>query len=191
MRAKCNSIKRNFGHPNSECKIQLFNTHCNTFYGCELCDIMSNQLNHIFVNWRKSIRYLLDLPYRTHCYILPVVMNTPNANTKICQRIICFFKKGLQHCSEYVQSFYKHCIINHNSFMARNVNVICRRINISPHDLINKSISSLKKGLKETEQPMDWKCSMVKELLGLRNGSVNWILDKDDISFPLNYLCVE
>ena len=75
--------------------------------------------------------------------------------------------------------------------MARNVNVICRRISISPHDLVNKSISSLKKGLKETEQPMDWKCSMVKELLDLRDGSLNCILDKDEISFLLHYLCVE
>ena len=191
LRAKCNSIKRNFSHLNTESKIKLFNTHCNTFYGCELCDIMSNQFNHIFVNWRKSIRYLLDLPYRTHCCLLPHIVDVPNASTQIFQRIICFFKKGLHHGSTYVQAFYRHCLMNNNSFMTRNVNIICRKIDISPHDLVNKTLNQLKTKLRATDPPWDWRSNIIKELLAIRDGTFDCILDVHEIDNVLNFLCEE
>ena len=81
--------------------------------------------------------------------------------------------------------------MNNNSFMTRNVNIICRKIDISPHDLVNKTLNQLKTKLRATDPPWDWRSNIIKELLAIRDGTFDCILDVHEIDNVLNFLCEE
>ena len=190
IRVKSNCIKRNFTCLSCECKAKLFATQCNSFYGCEMMDLSSTQFNNIVINWRKSIRYLLDLPHRTHSCLLPNIVNTPSAGSQIKSRIICFMKNELQHDSEYVSFFFRHCIRYLNSYMAKNVYMICRNIDINVEDITQKSIRWLKQSIKLKDTPPDWRSSMIYELLKCRDAELDSGLNKEEIDAILEYVCV-
>lgn len=189
IRAKTNCIKRNFTCLSYECKAKLFASQCNSFYGCELIDLSSTQFDNLVVNWRKSIRYLLDIPFRTHNCLLPYIINTPSANSQIYSRIICFMKNGLQHNSEYISFFFRHCIRNFNSYMSKNVNIICRKLNIRAEDITHKSKRWIKQSVKLIDPSPDWRRSVINELLRCRDGELDNSLSKEEIDAMLEYVC--
>ena len=47
--------------------------HCTSFYGCELWCLLDDEVQGLCTAWRKSIRKILELPYLTHCYLLPLL----------------------------------------------------------------------------------------------------------------------
>jgi len=47
--------------------------HCTSFYGCELWCLLDDEVQGLCTARRKSIRKILELPYLTHCYLLPLL----------------------------------------------------------------------------------------------------------------------
>ena len=141
-------------------------------------------------SWRKSIRFLLALPFRTHNCLLLHIVNTPSAGSQIKSRIICFMKNGLQHESDYIAFFFRHCIRNFNSYMAKNLYIICRNIGISIEDISQKSLRWLKLSIKRSDPPPDWRNSIIYELLKCRDEELHSGLNKTEIDSILEYVCV-
>ena len=148
-----------------ECKAKLFNSHCNSFYGAEFMDISSSQFQKLLVKWRKSARFFLDIPYRTHNWLLPYILNSSSAKIQIFKRILCFVKKGLKHDSHYISFFFRHCVLNFNSYICKNVNIICRKIGIKSTELHNISLNKLKLLIHNLEPQSDWRCFVIQTFL--------------------------
>ena len=72
--------------------MQLFNTFCTSFYGSPLWIL--NDLEAINVCYRKCIRRILKLPYRTHCNYIAPIMNRPDLNTQLLMRFTSFWSKA-------------------------------------------------------------------------------------------------
>ena len=79
-----------FHHCNSTIKYRLFKSYCMSVYGSVLWDISSNGVNRFYVAWRKCVRKLFKLPYRTHSYLLPYICQDFNINDQIKKRISNF-----------------------------------------------------------------------------------------------------
>ena len=187
---KTNCLKRIFDCVDSQCKCVLFNAQCCNMYGIELIDITSPQFDKLQVQWRKSIRYLVNLHPRTHNDLLPHIVGSPNAQSLVYSRIICFFRKGLKHDSDYIEFFFKNCLINMHSYMCKNVNVILRKIGITINDILTKSETWLKKICKRVDPP-DWKNVIVNELIRCRDGTMECGLSNEEINMLLLTLCIE
>ena len=89
---KTNCLKRIFNCVDSQSKCTLFNAQCCSMYGIELIDITSPQFEKLQIQWRKSIRYLINLHPRTHNELLPHIVGTPNVQSLVYSRILCFFR---------------------------------------------------------------------------------------------------
>ena len=63
-----------FGHLTPALKIRLFQTYCQSFYGSQIWDLNNNKINTFNVSWRKAVRRLWFVPYRTHRFLLPDLM---------------------------------------------------------------------------------------------------------------------
>ena len=59
-----NSLKATFPNVSREIKYKLFKTFCMSVYGSSLWDYSSKTVNTFPAAWRKSNRYLLQLPYK-------------------------------------------------------------------------------------------------------------------------------
>ena len=66
---RVNAIKSNFYLCSPEVKRLLFSTFCTSFYGLCQVDIDSNAFNRFLIAWRKSLRFLFNLP----SYLLSLV----------------------------------------------------------------------------------------------------------------------
>ena len=187
---KTNGIKNAFEVLDYQSKAKLFNAQTCTFYGCELIDLASNQFDTMNTQWRKSIRYLLNLHPRTHCNLLPYIVGTPTAEQQMHARILCFFRRGLMHKSNYVRFFFRNCLVEKHSWMSRNVHSLCHKLSIAPAELSSKSERWLKSQCKHME-PADWRAGLVCELLSCRDGTMECPLTPQELSDTLNFLCID
>ena len=66
---KVNMINSHFHFVHNDILYKLFKIYCMPRYVSQLLD---KEINKFYVSWRKAIRKLFDLPYITHCDLLPV-----------------------------------------------------------------------------------------------------------------------
>ena len=75
-----------FGKVSCDVKARLFRAYCTSFYGCELWDLSRGSLSAFCTAWRKALRCIWNLPYRTHCHLLPLLCNCMLVFDEICKR---------------------------------------------------------------------------------------------------------
>ena len=187
---KTNCVHRTFTCLDAECKSTLFNSQCLSLYGIELIDVSSAQINELQLQWRKSIRYLLNLHPRTHNNLLPHIIGTPTAESQIFSRVMAFISRGIKHQSAFISFFFKNCIVNMHSYMSHNINVILNKTGVSMNEIMNKFESWIKKKCKNVEEP-NWRSNIVRELIRCRDGSMSCNLSFEEISSLLNALCID
>jgi len=68
-----NGILTSFPEAHVNVKYKLFKTYCMPLYGCVLWDFTSKEMSQFFTQWRKCIRRLFNLDYKTHCKYLPAI----------------------------------------------------------------------------------------------------------------------
>jgi len=56
MVGQINSVLCYFGKLFSAVKLKLLYAYCSSLYGCELCDLYSNNIDTVCVAWRKALR---------------------------------------------------------------------------------------------------------------------------------------
>jgi len=99
-----------FGKLPSMVKSHLFSSYCMSFYGCELWDLTCDQLSDFCTAWIKSVCRVWDLPYMTHCYLLPLLDRCLPVLDEICKRSMNFVSTCLSHKSSLVSYVAHHSI---------------------------------------------------------------------------------
>ena len=64
-----------------------------SLYGSVLWDFSSDSVNYFFVAWRKSVRHILGLPYKTHSVYLPLMVEDLPVEVQLYNRFMKFFLK--------------------------------------------------------------------------------------------------
>ena len=93
--SQVNRLNARFPFVSSGVKGHLLQTCCCSFYGCQTWDLYGEHVNQLNVEWNKAARRTLNLPYKTHRRLLPLIVNEKS------------FKS--QHCSclrKYVNGFF-------------------------------------------------------------------------------------
>jgi len=94
-----------FGKVSSDVKVRLLEAYCTSYYGCELWDLSGSTLSTFCTAWRKGIRRIWTLPYRTHCHLLPLLCNCMPTFDEICRRrSLKFLQSCLFHNTTLVRS---------------------------------------------------------------------------------------
>ena len=109
--SQSNYFLARFGHLSMAIKPILFSRFCQSFYGCELWHLHHKALETFDTVWRKVIRRVWKLPYRTHTAILPYLMKGQSFRSIIYSRF---------------RNFAHSCINSQNinlNFIARNAMV--------------------------------------------------------------------
>jgi Reverse transcriptase (RNA-dependent DNA polymerase) len=88
-------------------KVRLFMSYCESFYGSQLWDLQHVCIKCFDTVWRKAIRRLWQLPYKTHCNFLPVFANGSNFHTILCKRFNNFANDCFVHCNNLIK-FISH-----------------------------------------------------------------------------------
>ena len=70
-----NRLNARFPFVSSGVKGHLLQTYCCSFYGCQTWDLYGKHVNQLNVEWNKAVRRTLNLPYKTHRWLLPLIVN--------------------------------------------------------------------------------------------------------------------
>ena len=65
-----NKLNANFGHLQATVLSRLFNSYCCAFYGSHNWHLDSICFNNVLIAWNKGVRCMLNLPSRTHTWML-------------------------------------------------------------------------------------------------------------------------
>ena len=85
-------VRSHFGHMQHEVVYDIFKMYCMPLYGSQLWNYDCKYIDKLYVGWRKTIRKLLHLPYRTHCDMLPYICDDLNVLTQLLHCVVSFIK---------------------------------------------------------------------------------------------------
>ena len=79
-----NRLNARFPFVSSGVKGHLLQTYCFSFYGCQTWDLYGKHVNQVNVEWNKAARRTLNLPYKTHRRLLPLIVNEKSFKSQNC-----------------------------------------------------------------------------------------------------------
>lgn len=137
--AQTNSVICYFSRLRSSTKLQLFNSYCNSFFGCELWDLGDKSLDNMSTAWRKAIRRIWNIPNVTHNYLLPIISNCLPPLDLFCCRFLAFLNSCLTHDSDLVKNLANFSVYygKSNSPIGRNLLFCARYYGKSQHEFLN------------------------------------------------------
>lgn len=183
-------------------KIKLFNSYCSSMYGSELWSLDDDVLQDFCCSWRSALRRLLNLPYNTHCFLLPLLTGTLPVFDEICKRSARFINSCLHSRCHLVRSIAQHSIVHGDYYspLGRNLRFCCRRFDWRWEDFVSGCVSLnndyFRNFCMNTISVAQFQtASLADELLSLREGFAAFdcgtFFTKNDIDVLLNAVCTE
>ena len=96
---KINTLSQEFYFTTPEVKVTLFEKYCLSFYGSNLWDLFSKEVDKIYKSWNVSIRIAHEVPRNTHCYFIEPLSQCHHVKTLLCSRFVKFHQT-LIDCSK-------------------------------------------------------------------------------------------
>ena len=93
-------------------RCKLFRAYCTSLYGCELWLLTNGAIEGLCTAWRKSLRAVWRLPYRTHNFLLPIISECLPLFDEICRRSLNFIRSCTLHPSNVVPFITLHAIFH-------------------------------------------------------------------------------
>ncbi len=186
--SRVNMVKFHFKYIPTDTMYFLFKTYCMPLYGCQLIDLSSPAMSTFYVAWRKSIRYLLNIPRTTHCSMLNYICDDIPVFTQLCNRFIKFLRSLQNSKNPLINTCYKLIILGSQSSVSNSVSIVTEYLNCdrgrtafanTVHNIDYDSTDAIKS-------------NVVRDLLHMKHMSKynnNTFLSYDEISFLLNELC--
>ena len=75
----------------------------------------SKKIEDIYVLWHKAIRRIFKLPYRTHCNLLPLIVNDLPIDVQLHLRFLKFSLNSVSSDNDIIAICAKHAINNGKS----------------------------------------------------------------------------
>ena len=137
-----NILMATFGNVSSSVLCKLFVQYCSSLYGIVLCNLSSSSVQKLCVAWRKSVRRICRLPYRTHSNILPLLLGTAPLEISLKSRILKFFNSLLHSKSRKVSYIAELCRTQCISNMGSNVSSLLNEASIEAEKLCASGLIS-------------------------------------------------
>ena len=129
-----NSLLADFSYCKSDTIVMLFKSYCMNIYGSQIWKLYNNEVNIFYTAWRKAIRQIHKLPYRTHtilinhiiqCYLIDIILE------KRCIKFIW----GLMN-SEHIlfNNIIKFSLFNMSTTIDENIKYCMYKYNITMSD---------------------------------------------------------
>ena len=166
---KSNHVIANYSTLDSFSHCKLHTSFCMSLYGSELWNYNNRYVEEIVVAWRKTMRKLFRIPYRTHNYIVCGI--TEDISIKLHRRLTKFLYSMIHSDNDTVKVMTAFFLSTEASFLAENFRFIMYTYKI-PMFAWYKELSVLLKCITCPSSPSDIELSnidTVRELLSIRD----------------------
>lgn len=162
---QANKVKSDFQGVRWDVLTQLFTKYCSSFYGSQSWELRSEDFKGLQRSWNRAVRVLLQLPYNSHCFFLPLLLNVQALEVQLMRRFLKMCVTMQESQNEKVSFLIRYCVKCANSMIARNLFFICSKYNCNLDNVICNRYK-VKQAPSERELV---KAEFVKELLNIRD----------------------
>ena len=141
---KINVLLSSFHNVSTNCSYKIFISICMSLHGCQLWDVSHRYTNNFFVSWRKAIRRMFKLPYRTHSCLLHLIINDLPVDGQIHLRIIKFFNCMYKNKNNVMSLCGRLAANGSGSPVSNSLNFVCYMYKIGKSDLPHLSPQCVK-----------------------------------------------
>ena len=138
-------------------------------------------------------RKLFDLPYRTHCDLLPYICDDCPPNEQLYFRVISLCKSLANTDNNLSRICYAHAVSGSGSSVSNTISVISSRWAVPRKDICN--ITRSQPSIHNNNPDNEIRASIIRDLLLMkymnRTDISSPVLDIDDINYMLTTLCTE
>ena len=106
-------------------------------YGSQLWDTTNPTVEKVYVQWRKAHRQVLELPYRTHCDLLPLLSDNMPLECILDCRYIMFYKSIAKSHNKTVSYTAKSKLFDNTSTLGRKITYLLHKYNIEVDDILS------------------------------------------------------
>ena len=146
----------------------------------------------MYTAWRKAIRNLLNIPYQTHCSLLPHICENVHIERQIHSRVFKFLHNILK-CSEEnecVNIALKLMINGSTSTMSNSITKLCYVYNYTRDSICEESRLLNDKDC-ECEQQLKCIASSIRDLIQIRDNASICIISREEAQRWLEALCTD
>ena len=193
MNIRFNSLMADFSYCDSATLSILFKTYCMNVYGSQIWKYNDKALNKLYTCWRKTIRILYKIPYRTHNNLIHSIMKSYPIDIILEKRCI----KYIWNLINTEQDMYKHIVklslYNMNSTIGENIRYFMYKFNIresewhSPLHVINKKVDLFVN--RNVNIDVECTAAVIRELCELRDTHDTTLFERDGLI--IDVLCTK
>ena len=180
-----------FHFASPEVLIRLVNVYASSFYGSNLWDLYSPQVDKIYKSWNVTVRNIFNLPWKTHRYWIEIISNCLHPKTFLTSRFVKFARSLMSSRKNGVRFLASLCVDDHRTVMGKTLSKIADEMSTPVESLTPTSIKS---SLKYVQCPADevWRIPLLQELLDMKKnkGKIENML-MDDVDNMVNFLCTD
>ena len=167
-----------------EIQSELFIKYCSSFYGALLQNFKS--IEKLCVVWRKALRQIWKLPYRTRCDIVACLTDMPCARHMFMQRMLKFANSALNYKVPVIAYVMQNAMSIDSSLLKSNVEYCCKALGTSYDESNN---SNAKSHCMKTCKTLNAQCMTytLKELLLTRDKEMHCMLTIDEVNHISNF----
>ena len=121
---KINSLLQELHFVDPEVFVKLMNIYCASFYGSNLWDLYSEDVDRIYRSWNVTIRNVFKLPYSTHRYLVETVSRCPHPKTMLTSRFVRFTESLTLSCKTDVSYLARVTMNDNRTLMGRTLSHI-------------------------------------------------------------------
>ena len=189
MIGKVNSLLQEFHYVEPEVMVKLLNIYVTSFYGSNLWDLYSADVDRIFKSWNVTIRNVFDVPWQTHRYLVEVISNCPHPKTLMCSRFVKFTNSLVTSKKNSVRYLGKLNKVDKRTLMGKTLVKIGKDCKLDV-DALTSSLVKRKMSYFSVPSEQTWRRDILLELLDARLGKTSIEhLEKDDFTMMINHLC--
>ena len=162
-----------------------------SLYGCVLWDLSSPHVDAFYVAWRKCIRRLLRIPYRSHCNLLHLICDDLPPDKQIHRRVINFINQCLVSNNSCTRLCAQLCVNGSRSNVSKSFNLVCAKYNINRHFVImNEKIDTSQVYIHGHDDENDYvlaTAGIIRDFLWLKDHTAEGVR----LQYIIDFLCTE
>ena len=186
---KVNSLLKEFHFVDHAIFVKLLNLYCTSFYGSNLWNLYSAEVDRIFKSWNVTIRNVFDLPWQTHRYWIETVSSCHHPKTLLLARFVKFAGTLTASKKSSVRYLSSLCHGDRRTLLGRTLEKISSECQT---ELVSLTPNTVKNTLKYFPIPDDqkWRAPLLLELLDAREQNLTIEnLTSNDIKYLIDNIC--
>jgi hypothetical protein len=187
---KVNSLLQEFHFVKPEVFMKLLNVYCSSFYGSNLWNLYSDDVDRIFKSWNVTVRNVFSLPFATHRYLIEPISACMHPKVMLSSRYVAFHRSIISSTKLPVRFLARLFEKDQRTVLGKTLYNLTRQCSVPDITFLTPECVKTKLKYFSIPEHEQWRSNMVTELLQLRIDSLSLPgFSLEEIKTILNFVC--